>query len=82
MIVAVFSNSNEVLIFALGPAPEYEVLGQEEYHDRDWEEYDVEIVKLPMRIGQPGGFIVEADQVDLVKTEKLTQVICARLVAP
>jgi hypothetical protein len=59
MKVAVFSNSNEVLIFVLGPAPEYEVLCQEEYSDRDWEGYDVDTVELPLRIRTLEGFIVD-----------------------
>jgi hypothetical protein len=59
MTVAVLSNGNEVLIFALGPAPEYERIGKEEYSDRDWNEYDVETVELPLRIRTREGFIVD-----------------------
>ena len=69
MTVAVLSNSDEVLIFALGSAPGYEYLGQEEYSDRDWDEYDVDIVELPLRIRTRDGFIV--DQTTKVWLEKL-----------
>lgn len=46
-VVAVFTSSDEVLVFPLGPnGPE----GKDDFSDRNWEEYDEEIGELPLRI--------------------------------
>lgn len=51
MIVSVFTSHNEVLVFPMGPDG---LLGKDDFSDRDWEEYDEELVELPLRISSRG----------------------------